>query len=87
MTVITCDLGIKINAIRDSNAEGRRLGKLVVIFVGGTGGIGRSTAKELFLRTRNPRAYIVGRQVDFRRSLGCKVWLMNSTETTSEVRN
>ena len=34
---------------------------VVAIFVGGTGGIGESTAMELFKRTVRPRIYIVGR--------------------------
>lgn len=52
---------VRIDTIRESNAQGKALGELVVVFVGGTGGIGESTAKELFLRTTRPRAYIVGR--------------------------
>nr|POE87553.1 oxidoreductase andh [Quercus suber] len=33
----------------------------VAVFMGGTGGIGTSTAYEFFRRTRKPKAYIVGR--------------------------
>jgi hypothetical protein len=52
---------VTINTIRESNAQCKQLKGLVCVFVGGTGGIGESTAKELFIRTTQPRAYIVGR--------------------------
>lgn len=51
---------VRIDSIRESNAQAKDL-ELVVVFVGGTGGIGESTAKELFLRTTRPKAYIIGR--------------------------
>ena len=54
---------VQIESIRKSNAQGKQLGGLVAVFVGGTGGIGESTAKEFFLRSTRPRAYIVGRWV------------------------
>lgn len=50
-----------INTVRESNAQCKDIEGLVTVFVGGTGGIGESTAKELFLRTKRPKAYIVGR--------------------------
>lgn len=52
---------VKIDTVRESNEKAKRLSGLVAVFVGGTGGIGESTAKELFLRTTRPKAYIVGR--------------------------
>ena len=52
---------ISIDDIRESNASARSLVGLVVVFVGGTGGIGESTARELFQRTTRPKAYIIGR--------------------------
>ena len=52
---------VSIDTIRKSNEQGKQLSGLVAVFVGGTGGIGESTAKEFFLRTRQPRAYIIGR--------------------------
>lgn len=52
---------VNIETIRKSNAQGKHLAGLVTVFVGGTGGIGESTAKELFRRTTKPRAYIIGR--------------------------
>ena len=52
---------VHIDTVRESNAKGKDLKGLVAVFVGGTGGIGESTAKELFQRTTRPRAYIVGR--------------------------
>lgn len=52
---------VGIDLVRSSNDQGRFLTGLVVVFVGGTGGIGESTAKELFRRTTKPRAYIIGR--------------------------
>lgn len=52
---------VSIESIRKSNDQGKFLNGLVVVFVGGTGGIGESTAKELFRRTTRPRAYIIGR--------------------------
>lgn len=52
---------VNISTIRASNAQGKSLKGLVCVFVGGTGGIGESTAKELFIRATQPRAYIVGR--------------------------
>ncbi|CAK4030972.1 Hypothetical predicted protein [Lecanosticta acicola] len=55
---------VRIDTIRESNAQGAQLQDLVVVFVGGTGGVGESTAKELFIRTTRPRAYIVGRSQD-----------------------
>lgn len=55
---------VSIDAVRKSNSQGKFLTGLVVVFVGGTGGIGESTAKELFRRSTRPRAYIIGRQVD-----------------------
>ncbi|KAK3714775.1 hypothetical protein LTR37_007509 [Vermiconidia calcicola] len=51
----------RISTIRDSNAQCKCLDGLVAVFVGGTGGIGESTATEFFMRTTRPRAYIVGR--------------------------
>ena len=52
---------VKIDAVRKSNEQGKSLHDLVAVFVGGTNGIGESTAKEFFLRTTRPKAYIVGR--------------------------
>ena len=52
---------VSIDTIRASNAQGKKLRGLVAVFVGGTGGIGESTAKEFFQRTVEPRAYIIGR--------------------------
>lgn len=52
---------VKIETIRESNAQGKQLHDLVAIFIGGTNGIGESTAKEFFKRTTRPKAYIVGR--------------------------
>ncbi|KAK4992123.1 hypothetical protein LTR50_001301 [Elasticomyces elasticus] len=51
-----------IETTRESNARAKDfLSDLVAVFVGATGGIGRSTAKELFIKTERPRLYIVGR--------------------------
>ena len=52
---------IPIDTIRKSNEQCKKLKGLVCVFVGGTGGIGESTVKELFIRTTQPRAYIIGR--------------------------
>lgn len=52
---------VKISTIRESNAKGKDIERMVVVFIGGTGGIGESTAKEVFERTTRPRAYIIGR--------------------------
>jgi hypothetical protein len=52
---------VRDSTIRDSNAQGQRLRWLVAVFVGGTGGVGESTAKGLFKRTSAPKAYIIGR--------------------------
>jgi len=52
---------VRIEAVRESNAQAKQLSGLVAVFVGGTGGIGESTAREFFQRTTNPKAYIVGR--------------------------
>jgi len=52
---------VRIDTIRESNGKGKQIEGLVTVFVGGTGGIGESTAKELFLRSSRPKAYIVGR--------------------------
>ena len=52
---------VSLDTIRDSNEQGKKLKGLVAVFVGGTGGIGESTAKEFFKRTTQPRAYIIGR--------------------------
>jgi hypothetical protein len=48
-------------SVRASNAQGHRIKDFVAIFVGGTGGIGEATVKELFKRTVRPKAYIIGR--------------------------
>lgn len=53
---------VSSESIRASNAQGDRIKDFVAIFVGGTGGIGESTAKELFKRTVRPRIYILGRR-------------------------
>ena len=52
---------VSTESIRSRNAEGHRIKDFVAVFVGGTGGIGESTATELFKRTVRPRIYIVGR--------------------------
>ncbi|EMC93945.1 hypothetical protein BAUCODRAFT_150179 [Baudoinia panamericana UAMH 10762] len=52
---------VTIEAVREANAKGNQLHDLVAIFVGGTGGIGESTAKEFFRHTVRPVAYIIGR--------------------------
>lgn len=52
---------VSIESVRASNAEGHLIQDFVGVFVGGTGGIGESTAKELFQRTVRPRIYIIGR--------------------------
>lgn len=52
---------VHIDTCRASNLQTKDLRGLVVVFVGGTGGIGASTARELFRRTTAPKAYIVGR--------------------------
>ncbi|WPH03846.1 Hypothetical protein R9X50_00672900 [Acrodontium crateriforme] len=52
---------IDLDTIREANRQGKSLSGLVCVFIGGTGGIGESTAKEVFLQTTKPKAYIVGR--------------------------
>jgi hypothetical protein len=52
---------VSSESVRLSNQRGDRIKDFVAIFVGGTGGIGESTALELFKRTVRPRIYIVGR--------------------------
>jgi hypothetical protein len=52
---------VSSESVRASNSQGDRIHGFVGIFVGGTGGIGESTAIELFKRTVRPRIYIVGR--------------------------
>ncbi|SMR57204.1 unnamed protein product [Zymoseptoria tritici ST99CH_1E4] len=52
---------VSAETVRISNSQGRRLHKHVGVFIGGTNGIGESTAKEFFIRTASPKAYIVGR--------------------------
>ena len=52
---------VSSESVRASNSQGHRITDFVGIFVGGTGGIGESTAIELFKRTVRPRIYIVGR--------------------------
>ncbi len=54
---------VSINDVREANAKGKSIKGLVCVFVGGTGGIGASTAQELFRRTTSPKAYIIGRYV------------------------
>lgn len=66
---------VRIDAIRESNAQAKCLEGLVAVFIGGTGGIGESTAKEMFLRTTRPKAYIVGRWAHV------KVWFQNDRPT------
>ena len=52
---------IHLDAIREANRQGKTLKNMVVVFVGATNGIGESTAKELFIQTTEPKAYIIGR--------------------------
>lgn len=52
---------VSSESVRASNAQGHCIHDFVGVFVGGTGGIGESTAMELFKRTVRPRIYIVGR--------------------------
>lgn len=52
---------VSTESIRASNGQGHLIKDFVGVFVGGTGGIGESTALELFKRTVRPRIYIVGR--------------------------
>ena len=54
---------VRIDTVRDTNDKAKTITGLVAVFVGGTGGIGSSTARELFLKTTKPKAYIVGRSV------------------------
>lgn len=54
---------VPIDTVRESNAQGNVIDGLIAVFVGGTGGIGESTAKEFFKRTTRPIAYIVGRSL------------------------
>ncbi|KAK5116188.1 hypothetical protein LTR62_008514 [Meristemomyces frigidus] len=51
---------IPIDAVREANAKAESIEDLVCVFLGGTGGIGSSTAKEVFTRTKRPRGYIIG---------------------------
>ena len=57
---VDCQM-VHISTVRESNAQGKSIEGLVAVFIGGTGGIGECTAKELFLQTIRPKAYIVGR--------------------------
>ncbi|CZT21671.1 uncharacterized protein RCC_07536 [Ramularia collo-cygni] len=52
---------IRVETVRESNEQVKGLEDYVAVFIGGTGGIGESTAKELFIRASRPRAYIIGR--------------------------
>ncbi|GAB7360563.1 hypothetical protein MBLNU230_g0448t1 [Neophaeotheca triangularis] len=54
---------VKFDTIQEANAKASSIVGLVCVFVGGTGGIGESTIKELFKRTTRPKAYIVGRNI------------------------
>ena len=54
---------VRLETVRESNKQGKSLEDVIAVFVGGTGGIGESTAKEFFDRTTRPIAYIVGRSV------------------------
>ncbi|KAK5737698.1 hypothetical protein LTR17_006560 [Elasticomyces elasticus] len=54
---------VTIDAVREANAKGKVLKNLVCVCVGGTGGIGASTAQEIFRRTTAPKVYIIGRFV------------------------
>ncbi|KAI4848222.1 NAD(P)-binding protein [Aureobasidium sp. EXF-8845] len=56
---------VSFDIVRKANGSLRtRLPKPVVLFVGGTSGIGRSTLRQLALNTEAPTAYIVGRNED-----------------------
>ncbi|KAF2725142.1 hypothetical protein K431DRAFT_317671 [Polychaeton citri CBS 116435] len=52
---------VQLEQVRASNSQAHVLHDLVCIFIGGTGGIGENTVKELCKRTTRPRVYIVGR--------------------------
>ncbi|KAK2760200.1 hypothetical protein FQN54_002267 [Arachnomyces sp. PD_36] len=53
---------VSLSTVRSHNAGLKELGPgLVAVFVGGTSGIGETTAKEFVRNTVEPRVYIVGR--------------------------
>lgn len=52
---------VRVETIRQSNEQAKQLDRLVTVFVGGTGGVGETTAREFFTRTTRPIAYIIGR--------------------------
>jgi NAD(P)-dependent dehydrogenase (short-subunit alcohol dehydrogenase family) len=53
---------VSLDIVRKANSSlSSRLPNPVVLFVGGTSGIGRSTLRQLALNTKAPTAYIVGR--------------------------
>jgi hypothetical protein len=54
---------VNSESVRASNAKGDRIQGFIGVFVGGTGGIGEATLKEVFRRTTRPKVYMVGRQV------------------------
>jgi NAD(P)-dependent dehydrogenase (short-subunit alcohol dehydrogenase family) len=56
---------VAIQAVRSHNTALKDLGPgLVAVFVGGTSGIGLSTAREFVRNTISPRLYLVGRNQD-----------------------
>ncbi|OCK83781.1 NAD(P)-binding protein [Lepidopterella palustris CBS 459.81] len=53
---------VSLQAVRANNSALKELGPgLVAVFVGGTSGIGESTAREFARNTDSPRVYLVGR--------------------------
>lgn len=53
---------VSLQTVRASNSRLKDLGPgLVAVFVGGTSGIGESTAREFVRNTVQPRVYLVGR--------------------------
>ncbi|KAL1867965.1 hypothetical protein Plec18167_008431 [Paecilomyces lecythidis] len=53
---------VSLQTVRSNNVSLKELGPgLVAVFVGGTSGIGESTAREFVRHTLSPRVYLVGR--------------------------
>ncbi|QIX01604.1 hypothetical protein AMS68_007121 [Peltaster fructicola] len=77
---------IHIDTCRASNEKADRLRGLVVVFIGGTGGIGESTARELFRRSTAPKAYIVGRNKDKGTRLVEKLSKLNPSGTVTFIK-
>ncbi|KAF2738429.1 NAD(P)-binding protein [Polyplosphaeria fusca] len=79
---------VALDVIRAHNATLRSLPPgLVAVFVGGTSGIGYSTARELVRHTTDPHVYLVGRSQEEASRIIAELKEINATSRTSFIKS